>query len=300
MLRPSFQVLSRVCAGAALAMLVALGLGACSGTQVLNSFTPNSGYTRSTNIVFDDATGLKLDVYTPTNARKAPVVIFYHGGRWEEGNKDQYEFVGQALASQGFVAVLPNYRLYPQVHYMAILQDSAKAVVWAHQHIADYGGDPGKLVVMGHSSGAYNAAMLALDGEILKGVGGSRAWLRGMIGLAGPYDFLPLTAPDLRDLFGPPEHFDRTQPVMWVDGSNPPLLLIHGENDENVYVKNTRSLAQRVQRAGGPVTTIIYPDLSHEMIIECLSTLYRNRADVLPNIAEFVRKVTSAPAPASG
>lgn len=278
-----------------IAVLSLVSLGGC-GATMLNAMTSGSG-SRATNVVFDDATGLKLDVYTPDNARNAPVVIFYFGSRWQSGSRDEFEFVGNALASQGIVAVLPSYRFYPQVKYPGFVQDSAKAVAWVHRAIGNYGGDPNRIVVMGYSAGAYNAAMLALDDEFMKGVGGSRDWLRGMIGLAGPYDFLPLTQPDLRDLFGPPEQFDRTQPVVWADGRNPPLLLVHGENDNNIFVSNTRSLAQRVKNSGGPVTTLIYPELSHEMIIECFSSTYRNRADVLNNVVDFVRKVTAGPPP---
>ncbi|HUP91622.1 MAG TPA: alpha/beta hydrolase [Solimonas sp.] len=276
----------------AAAVLMAAG---CSGQQVLNTFTPGSGYDLATNLPFDDKTTLKLDIYTPEDAANAPVVVFFFGGRWSDGDKEQYKFVGQALASRGFVAVLPNYRLYPQVRFPEFMGDAARAVRWVHSHIADYGGSADRLFVMGHSSGAHIAAMLALNEQYLKDVGGSRTWLKGMIGLAGPYDFLPITAPDLRDLFSPPEKFVLSQPIYYVDGLNPPMLLVHGENDDVVFVKNTRNLAKAVAGAGGQVETLIYPDMSHSWIVGSFATLLRRGTDVLENVASFIRRQADAP-----
>ncbi len=272
--------------------LLLLLCSACSGQQVLNSITPNSGYTLASNVPFG-ANGLLLDVYTPDDVTNAPVVVFFFGGRWQEGQKDQYKFVGQALAARGMVAVIPAQRLYPQVRYPEFLYDAADAVAWTHAHIGLYRGSPDKIVVMGHSSGAYNAAMLALDPEFLQHVGGDRGWLRGMIGLAGPYNFLPITDPDLRDLFGPPENFEKTQPILHVDGRNPPLLLMHGEKDETVLVSNTNSLFERVRRAGGTVDKVLYPKLDHKWIIANVATRFQGNADVVNHIEMFVKQVTS-------
>lgn len=278
-----------------LILLAALALAACTTPQLLNTLTPERGYNFATNLPFDDRTNLKLDVYTPNGARNAPVVVFFFGGRWSSGDKETYKFVGQALASRGFVAVIPNVRLYPEVRFPQFIGDGARALKWTRAQIATYGGDPAKLFVMGHSSGAHIAAMLALNEEYLKDVGGSRTWLRGMIGLAGPYDFLPITAPDLRDLFGPPEAFARTQPVFFVDGQNPPLLLMHGEDDEVVPVGNTHKLAQAVTRRGGPVETVLYESLSHRMLINSVGLVLRGSTDVLGQIAQFVQREADTP-----
>jgi acetyl esterase/lipase len=274
-----------------------LVLAGCSTQQALNYATPDSGYRLATNIVYDGANRLALDVYSPEHPHNAPLVVFFYGGRWEQEStkpKEDYKFVGEALAERGFVAVIADYRLYPQVRFPAFLQDCAKAVVWAHENAQQYGADVSKLVLLGHSAGAYNAAMLALNPQYLKDAGGDRGWLRGMIGLAGPYDLLPITDPDLRDLFWPPENYEQTQPVYWVDGRNPPLLLLHGEDDDTVNIKNTRSLAERVQRAGGPVETVIYPKMSHRWIIATLASRLQGRSDVMSYVSEFVQRVTSA------
>ncbi|WP_439640322.1 alpha/beta hydrolase [Nevskia sp.] len=293
-----------------LLLFVALLLSACSGQQIVNDLTSEKGYGLSSNIVFDSTTGLKLDIYSPAGASGAPVVIFFHGGRWSEGKKEDYKFVGQALAARGMVAVIPDFRQYPQVRYPKFLQDNARAVRWVRDQVTQYGGDPGKIVLLGHSSGAYNAAMLTLNPELLKAVGGDRTWLRGTIGLAGPYDFLPITDPDLRDIFGAPENYDQTQPVLYPDGKNPPMLLMHGQDDEIVLVRNTESLAARIQQANGPVETVIYPKMSHRKIIASVATssivqIAVGQSDVAFYINDFVKRTTSAaakpvPPPAPG
>ncbi|MGH8456283.1 MAG: alpha/beta hydrolase [Stenotrophobium sp.] len=273
-------------------------LGGCSTAQVLNSLTTDTGYTVASNIPYDSAYNLRLDVYTPNNVQNAPVVVFFYGGRWASGSKDQYKFVGQALTSQGFVTVIADYRKYPDVRFPAFVQDGANAVRWAHDNIGRYGGDPAKLFIMGHDAGAHIAAMLALDPEFLKAAGDSnRSWLKGMIGLAGPYDFMPITAPDLRDLFGPPDQFAQSQPIIYVDGKNPPLLLMTGMDDDSVLPKNTLALASAVSKAGGVVETVTYPKMSHAMILATLAAPLRKNSDVLAYVTSFIhRRSVSAPA----
>jgi acetyl esterase/lipase len=278
-----------------LLIAVVLLQAGCSGTQLLNTLTPTSGYRFASDIPFDRERKLTLDVYTPVVARNEPVVVFFYGGRWREGAPADYRFVGQALAAQGFVAVLPDTRHYPQVKFPAFVEDAARAVRWTKDQIARYGGDRAKMFLMGHSSGAHVAALLALNREYLDAAGVDRDTLKGMIGLAGAYDFLPLTAPDLRDLFGPPERFELSQPVSFADGANPPLLLLHGADDDTVRVRNTQSLAAAVARAGGPVETVIYPQMGHAWIISTLAAPLRGRSDVLEQVAGFVRRQAAAP-----
>lgn len=269
---------------------VALLASACTSHQVLNSFTSDRGYTRASGLVYEPAHNLRLDVYTPKDAAGAPVVVFFYGGRWSSGAREEYEFVGGALTGKGYVTVIADYRKYPQVRFPAFVEDGARAVKWVRDSVSQYGGDPSRLFLMGHSTGAHIAALLALDERYLQAVGGSRSWLRGMIGLAGPYDFLPITDPTLRDVFAPPEHFELSQPVLFADGKNPPLLLMHGEDDEVVGVKNTRSLAEAVARAGGPVETVIYPKMSHALMLASIGPLLRDQSDALAHIDRFIRK----------
>lgn len=267
-----------------------LMLAGCSGQKMLNTLTPSRGYQLATNLIYDTGKNLRVDVYTPKDAQNAPVVVFFYGGRWTTGSKDEYKFVGEALASRGFVAVLPNLRDYPEVRFPVFVDDAARSVAWVHANIGTYGGSPDKIFVMGHSSGAHIAAMLAIKQEFMDRAGGSREWLRGMIGLAGPYDFMPITDPELRDVFGPPEKFELSQPVLYAEGNNPPMLLLHGEDDETVWVKNTRNLAAAISKAGGPVETVIYPKMSHSYIVASLAKPLRGQTDVIDHVAQFVKQ----------
>lgn len=278
-----------------LVLLASAMLGACSSAGMMNSMSSDVGFQLTESVPFDAATGLTADVYRPIAARNAPVVVYFYGGRWSFGDKSDFKFVGQALASRGYVVVIPNVRLYPQARFPDFVNDGARAVRWAKDNIGAYGGDRNNLFVMGHSSGAHIAAMLALDPQYMKAVGLQRPDLRGMIGLAGPYDFLPITAPDLRDIFGPPDRFPYTQPIYYTDGRNPPLLLMHGRNDETVPVSNTEKLARDVAKNGGAVDTVIYERLSHSMIIGSLASYMRGRADVLDEIEVFINRVIKQP-----
>ncbi len=271
-------------------VLLSLVAAGCSSQQMLNGLTSTKDFQRSIDLPYDRTNNLSLDVYAPAGQSGRPTVVFFYGGRWSSGNKNQYEFVGGALASAGYCTVIPNVRQYPMVRFPAFVEDGARAVKWARDKIDDYGCDARRVFVMGHSSGAHIAAMLALNEQFLKGVGGSRTWLRGMIGMAGPYDFLPFTDPTLRDLFGPADRFEQSQPILYVDGQNPPLLLMAGEDDETVAVKNTRNLANSVARAGGPVETVIYPKMPHERLLSSIGPVYRNQSDVLAQIKSFLDK----------
>jgi acetyl esterase/lipase len=264
-------------------------LSACAARSVVNAFVPDDGYTLHSGIAYGDHARQRLDVYVPEPAPSAaPVVVFFYGGRWRSGDRDFYRFVGQALAARGYVALIADYRLYPEVRFPAFVEDGARAVRWARTHAPDYGGDPQKIFVMGHSAGAHIAALLALDPQYLQAVGGERGWLSGMIGLAGAYDFLPLTDDDLQDIFGPPERYPLSQPVNHVDGRNPPLLLLHGRSDTTVRLKNTVNLAARVRAAAGPVQSVIYPVMGHVRIVASLAPPLRQASRVLDDIAGFI------------
>ena len=272
-------------------LVIAMLLAACSPTTIVNSLTPRSGFTASKDIAYGPAMRHRLDVYAPRQeGPPRPVVIYFYGGRWQRGSKDQYLFVGEALTSQDFLAVVVDHRLYPRVRFPAFVEDGALAVAWARAHIEQYGGDPDKLFVMGHSSGAHIAAMLNLDERYLAAVGGDGSWLKGMIGIAGPYDFLPLEDADLQDMFGPPLRYPASQPIEFVDGSEPPMLLLHGLKDKTVLVRNTRNLAALVTARGGQVETVFYARLAHLRIVGALAAPLRGWAPVLGDTARFVRE----------
>ena len=271
------------------AALAAAGLGGCSATDLLARLTADPAIGVERDLPYAGGARRTLDVYRPAGGGGRPVVVFFYGGGWDAGAKGDYRFVGQTLAAQGFVAVLPDYRLYPEVRYPAFLTDAALAVRWAKDHAAEHGGDPAKLFLMGHSAGAYNAVMLAADRRWLAAVGmDPRRDLRGVIGLAGPYDFLPLHSDELKAIFGPPEARPDTQPINHVDGQAPPMLLMTDAADTVVDPGNTVRMAARIRERGGRVEAATFPGLSHALLLGAIAHPLRFLAPVARRVRDFI------------
>ncbi len=263
--------------------------GGCSPVDIVNTLAPDRLV--ATSLAYADGPRHRLDVYAPGagKAGPSPVVLFLYGGSWDSGSRAMYRFVGGALAAQGFVVVIPDYRLYPEIRYPAFLQDCAAALDWTRRHAGRFGGDARPPFVMGHSAGAYNAAMLALDPRWLAGVGRTpRADLRGLVGLAGPYDFLPLDSDELRAIFAPGVPLRSTQPIAHVDGAGPPALLLAGTADRIVRPGNTMRLAAAIRARGGTVATRLYPGIGHIEIIGAFSGALRFLAPSLRDCAQFM------------
>lgn len=270
---------------AALPLLLAAG---CSPVRLLNAISPDRLVAGS--VTYAGGPRRSLDVYAPDLDRQSgrPVVVFLYGGRWDSGDKAMYRFAGGALAALGFVVVIPDYRVYPEIRYPDFLRDCAAAVAWTVGNAGRFGGT-GAPFVMGHSAGAYNAAMLALDPRWLGEVGLSpRADLRGMVGLAGPYDFLPLDTIELEHIFAPGQPLRTTQPIEYVDGRNPPMLLLAGRRDTVVRPSNSLRLAARIREAGGPVEQRLYPGIGHDEIIGAFAGPLRFLAPSLRDSASFM------------
>ena len=204
------------------------------------------------------------------------------------GDKADYRFVGAALAETGYAAVVPNYRLYPRVKMAGFMDDAALAARWAAAHAGDIGADRNRLYLMGHSSGAHMAALLALDERYLAAAGQPAPRIAGVIGLSGAYDFLPLLEPYVQDIFGPPERYPESQPINFVRPDAPPMLLVHGSRDEVVWPKNSRNLATALSAQGVSATLKLYPRLAHADTVAALSAPARGRAPTLADIAAFV------------
>ncbi len=271
-------------------------LAACSPIKVLNALTPSSTFTKTSSIAYGADPRQTLDVYRPIQAApNAPVVVFFYGGSWNSGAKGDYDFVGEALASRGIVVVIADYRLYPQVRYPLFLQDNAQAVAWTYQHIADYGADPKQLYLMGHSSGAYNASMLALDARWLGEVNMSPSMLKGWIGLAGPYDFLPIDNPDVKPVFFFPDSPPDSQPINHVSHGAPPTLLVASASDTLVNpTRNTGGLAKKLRTAGVPVEEFYFTKTSHATLVASISRPLRWLAPVLDRVTAFIQATDSA------
>jgi len=270
-----------------------LALCSCSSVDILNFTIPRSGYSVHKDISYGADPRQKLDIYVPDqpDASKS-VIVFFYGGSWRMGSKDDYKFVAQAFASQGFTTVIADYRLYPQVYFPDFLKDGADAFVWVHKHIAEYGGNPENLFLAGHSAGGYNAIMLTINDAYIKAAGGNRSWIKGAIGIAGAYDFLPIIDPKIKAVFSKAEEA-KTQPINFVGPNLPPMLLLQGEADTEVDPNNTINLAAKLRRFNDPVTERLYPDVGHIGIVLALAKGFRGKAPVLADITAFIHANTS-------
>jgi acetyl esterase/lipase len=286
-LRPYFITL-RMLGGLGVLLTTLVG---CAPVDLLNATIPTRDLTITRDIAYGDKAKQKLDLYVPKQvAPNAPVIVFFYGGAWQEGDKKNFLFAAQALASTGAIVVVPNYRVYPEVTFPGFLEDGAAATAWTIHNIASYGGDPKTMFLAGHSAGAYVAVMLVLDPEYLARAGVADARLMGGIGISGPYDFLPIHRPDIKPIFEVVPDMDVTQPIHYARADAPPLLLLHGETDTTVGPYNTHNLADRIRTLGGRVEDRYYPGVDHVDAIIALTSMFSGRAPVLADIKAFIAK----------
>ena len=287
--------------GVALALAVALGLVVAftSPPKLLSLLDAadggGAGAARPGSAVPFGDQGMTLDVWRPAGAPrgKLPVLIFWYGGGWVKGDRAAYAFAARAFAKAGFVVVVPDYRKVPQIRFPAMLQDGAQAVKWTRDHIADYGGDPRRLALSGHSAGAYTVAMLALDRRWLRAEGVDPGIVKAAVPLCGPYDFYPWTSRRAVDAMQGVADPAMTQPIAFARADAPPMLLVTGTADTTVRPYNALRLAARLRALGAPVAVKNYPGQTHEAIVMALSKPYRARSPVLADSVAFVRAALS-------
>ena len=272
------------------ATLLLATLASCSGADILNATVPRTGYTLTKNIPYGTHPRQTLDIYAPETPSRA-VIVFFYGGSWKSGSKDIYRFVGQAFASKGYTVVIPDYRIYPEVRYPTFLEDSAQAVAWTHSHISEYAANPKNIFLAGHSAGAYNAVSLALNETYLHKAGYNPKNLRGVMALAGPYDFLPFTDPDIIQTFST-AYGPETQPISYAGKNKPPLLLMHGDADEDVLLRNSNNLATKLKEFHSPIEQRTYGGVGHYGIIISLSPLFRYKSPAFEDMQIFLRQRT--------
>lgn len=285
-------------------VVFALLLSGCEASLFagLNATDRRAGIDTQQGIVFDAQHQLKLDVYRPAAIDHAPVVVFFYGGSWVRGERAWYRFVGTALASHGVMVVIPDYRKYPHVKMDGFMQDAARAVAWAHEHASQFGGNPNDLFLMGHSAGGQIGALLATDPSWLAPYGLRPKDLAGFIGLAGCYDFMPIdpTDKDMLGMFGrDPASQARAQPVRFVRGEEPPMLLLQGTADHEVDPSNAISLTHALQAQHEPVTLKLYPGVGHIALAFALSRPLHGDAPTLADTLDFIHAHPSANAIAS-
>ncbi len=261
-------------------------LGALNG---INNLTPGDGGVKQLvdGAAFGSDPRQTLEIWAPKGATgKLPVVVFFYGGSWNSGGRDGYGFAAKALAARGFVVVLPDYRLVPQVRWPAFVEDGAAALKWVAANIAKHGGDPGQVAVMGHSAGAHIALLLALD----------RRWgvadgIKAAVSLAGPADFLPFVAGGAADAaMGNAGDLVQTQPIHFARLDAPPLLLLHGDADTTVLPRNSLRLANAVTDFGGRAEVRLYAGVGHIGILLALSKPFRSKANTLTDSSNFLLK----------
>jgi acetyl esterase/lipase len=233
----------------------------------------------------------RLNIWKPaSNGANAPVLVFFYGGSWNSGERGLYDFAGRAFASQGFVTVIPDYRLVPEVRFPAFVEDAAAAVAWTRKNIARHGGDPDRIAVAGHSAGAHIAAMVAFDRQWLAKADAPDGTIRALVGLSGPYDFLPFTSDASKAAFGHEPDPRVTQPIAFARADAPPVLLLTGSTDTTVKPRNSRALAQRLGTLGVPHALKVYDGLNHTDPVKVLARPFRGDAPVLADIADFLRR----------
>lgn len=257
---------------------------------MLDALTPSSGYRETRDLAYGDGPRRMLDVYRPAALPvKAPVVVFVYGGSWREGSKDDYRFVADALTARGIVVVIPDYRVYPEVSYPDFLDDTAAAVAWTFREIERYGGDPGRIFVTGHSAGAYNAAMVAYDPRWLRPYGFVPTQLRGFVGLAGPYDFLPIQDAGAKEVFHWPATPRDSQPIEHVTPQSIAALLIAARKDTFVNpTQNTLAIAAKLKAAGVDVTVELHDGVDHVTLVGAMARPLRFLAPVEAEFVDFV------------
>ena len=272
--------------------IVACISSACSPIKVLNSLVPENGYELVSGVEYGTNARQKLDIYLPKAAEKSTalkkVIIFYYGGNWDSGERADYKFAAEALVSHGYIVVVPDYRVYPEVVFPALMADPVSAAKWVKTNIKKYNGDTNKVFLAGHSAGAHMAATMAINPEYLAEVSLKPNDFAGVIGLAGPYDFLPLKSERLKIIFGLEAQQWKSQPINFVDGKNPPLFLAVGMKDSTVWPRNTFNLAKKIKEKNGLVEVQEFASYGHVDMVSKLAKPLRGNGELLKSVITFI------------
>jgi len=264
-----------------------LMVSGCGGLAIVNAISPSSHYVKHADIRYGAHERNLLDYYEPKSAAaNAPRVIFFYGGGWKDGAKHQYEFVASALTEAGFHVFIPDYRLHPLVQFPAFVDDGAEAIAWVMEHVSS---DPhtSGVYLMGHSSGAHIAALLATDQQYLNRFSLAPSSIHALIGLSGPYDFLPIRSGYLTEVFPEPTRSD-SQPIRFVTKRTPSTLLIHGLDDDVVEPGNARRFAAALRKSEVDVDLRLYDGSGHAAVAAALAPRLQFIADTLDDTIAFI------------
>ena len=272
--------------------LIACLSSACSPIKVLNSLVPANGYELVSAVRYGANARQKLDIYLPKSANQSTtlkkVIIFYYGGNWDSGERADYKFAAEALVSHGYIVVIPDYRVYPEVLFPGFMADPVSAAKWVKANIKKYNGDANKVFLAGHSAGAHIAVMMAINPEYLAVASLKPNDFVGVIGLAGPYDFLPLTSERLKVIFGAEAQRWKSQPINFVDGKNPPLFLAIGTKDNTVWPRNSINLTKKIKENNGLVEMHEFAGYGHIDMVAKLAKPLRGNGDLLKSVITFI------------
>lgn len=245
-----------------------------SGTGFLNKITPKD-FQQAQNISYGTDARQKLDIYRPmlvsTGNVPKPVIVFVHGGSWMNGSKDDYLFLGESLTKAGYITVVINYRLAPEHLYPDFVQDTALALKWVYANIGQYGGNPNKLIVMGHSAGGFNAVEAVDNQRWLQEAGVPVQAIKAVVGIAGPYSY-DFRTDSTRSAFPANATPEQVMPSYHVRLDAPPHLLLVGSNDKRVHPRNAEALVQALQQKNIPVQLETIQGASHLSIMAAMAT----------------------------
>jgi len=249
------------------------------------------------DVIFDKKLNLKLDVYQPSSEKYTKpfkTIVFFYGGSWKSGAKEDYKFLAGEMIQNGYLVVIADYRKYPDVKFPDFVKDSANAVAWVAKNAQKYGGQNDEIIVMGHSAGAHTATLLAADRTYLKNAGVDPKIIKATIGLSGPYSFTP-KAEDLKEIFGPPEKYPLMRVPNYIDGNEPPMLLLHGKKDKIVGAFNLERLKKAIIDKEGQVQTKYYNKLDHVGTVAAFSWVRRNKSTIVDDIYSYLKDLDQKP-----
>lgn len=269
-----------------LCLLAGLALSTCAPVTLLNSITPSGSFNRVKDISFAAHPRLKLDVYrAEKEIPNSPVLLFVHGGGWDEGSKDIYKFLGDGFAKDGYTTVIPNYRLYPEARFPDPVVDVAHAVNWTNTQYPDR-----PMILIGHSAGAYNVLMAGLVPDYIKETGSNLCEsVSGIISLAGPTGIVPLDKEEPYLTVFPDLFTKKDAPLNNVDSPAPPFYLLHGQDDKTVYPQNSERLLELILARGGDAKLKIYESMDHIEIVQFLSRFFDGKDTIKDDILNFVK-----------
>ncbi len=276
-----------------LSALCAILLSGCSIFDLANLAAPDDGFRADADIAYGPLPRQRLDIYRPENVVDRQVtLVYFYGGGWRNGSREQYRFIGRKLATEGYTVVIPDYRVYPEVTFPGFVEDGAHAVAAIVRKLRQDYGLPKTTVLAGHSAGAHIAMLLSLDPRYLEALGLSTEVVSGVVGLSGPYDFLPLSSRGLKRIFPGPVAEHDSQPINFVSANAPPTLLLHGDEDRRVWIHNSKNLHAALKAAGVESSLTLYPGVGHGAILKPLVGVVSPNSSLLEDIAAFVSSLT--------